>query len=120
VRGWGLCEETPLSVAFAILIVGPWLLSRGALALKLPGILGMLAFGFDYLTSVVGASILAAVSPAVVVPSMLHLKERGYTEVPTMLLAIVVTAPLGLLLIRGLGPRLLTRPETGVEGPATA
>ncbi|MFP4432480.1 MAG: cation:proton antiporter [Spirochaetaceae bacterium] len=177
----------PLPVAFAVLIVGPWLFSRGALALKMPGILGMLLFGigyaalsggmvellpplppeigelsgiikttalivillraglgiqkaslkavgasamrmavipclvetataavgfhlffgFDYLTSVVAASILAAVSPAVVVPSMLHLKERGYTEVPTMVLAgasvddavaiTIFTASIGLL-----------------------
>ena len=157
----------PLSVALAILIIGPWLLSRGASALRLPGILGMLVFGiayaalsggvvgivpalppeisdlsgilkttalivillraglgirkaslealgasairmavipclvetafataafvvlfdFDYLTALLGASILAAVSPAVVVPSMLHLKERGYTAVPTLVLA---------------------------------
>lgn len=38
----------PLSVAFAILIVGPWLMSRGALTLKLPGILGMPLFGVGY------------------------------------------------------------------------
>lgn len=45
---------------------------------------------FDMLTSALTASLLAAVSPAVVVPSMLNLKEEGYgeeKEVPTLVLA---------------------------------
>ncbi len=45
---------------------------------------------FDLLTSVLTATLLAAVSPAVVVPSMLNLKESGYgekREVPTLVLA---------------------------------
>jgi NhaP-type Na+/H+ or K+/H+ antiporter len=177
----------PLAVAFAIIIIGPWLFGRASTAVRLPAILGMLVFGiayaalsggvvdllpplpgeidgisglmkstalivillraglgirkaslsavgasafrmavipclaetataalgflwlfgFDPLTAVVGASILAAVSPAVVVPSMLHLKERGYTEVPTLVLAgasvddavaiTIFTASVGLL-----------------------
>lgn len=44
-------------------------------------------FGFDWLAALVGGSILSAVSPAVVVPSMLDLKERGYHDVPTLVLA---------------------------------
>lgn len=45
---------------------------------------------FDLLTSALTASLLSAVSPAVVVPSMLNLKEAGYgekREVPTLVLA---------------------------------
>lgn len=45
---------------------------------------------FDILTSALTASLLSAVSPAVVVPSMLNLKEAGYgekKEVPTLVLA---------------------------------
>jgi NhaP-type Na+/H+ or K+/H+ antiporter len=44
-------------------------------------------FDFDLMTALVGGSILAAVSPAVVVPSMLMLKEQGYGAVPTLVLA---------------------------------
>ncbi|MGL1892310.1 MAG: cation:proton antiporter [Spirochaetaceae bacterium] len=45
---------------------------------------------FDLLTSALTATLLSAVSPAVVVPSMLNLKEAGYgekREVPTLVLA---------------------------------
>ena len=45
---------------------------------------------FDWLVAGLAASLLAAVSPAVVVPSMLGLMDRGYgkdKEVPTMVLA---------------------------------
>lgn len=45
---------------------------------------------FDLLTSALTGALLAAVSPAVVVPSMLNLKEAGYgakREVPTLVLA---------------------------------
>ncbi|TVQ23416.1 MAG: peptidase [Spirochaetaceae bacterium] len=177
----------PITIAFAIIIIGPWLFGRASKAFRLPAILGMLLFGiayaalsggvtdllpplpgeidaisgflkstalivillraglgirkaslqavgasafrmaiipclaetavatlafywffgFDPLTALVGASILAAVSPAVVVPSMLDLKERGYTEVPTLVLAgasiddavaiTIFTASVGLL-----------------------
>ncbi|MFW6260054.1 MAG: cation:proton antiporter [Spirochaetota bacterium] len=156
-----------LSVAFAVLIIGPWLFGRASRMARLPSILGMLLFGllwaalsgdvvsfvpevpteveaiapfikttalivillraglgirtanlqavggsairmavipclletaattvafhwlfgFDWLTALVGGSILSAVSPAVVVPSMLDLKERGYHDVPTLVLA---------------------------------
>lgn len=156
-----------LTLAFALIILGPWLFGRGARAVRLPAILGMLVFGIAYgalsggvldlfpampaeidaisgflkttalivillraglgirkkvlagvgpsairmalipclletaaaalafvlffgfapLEAVAGASILAAVSPAVVVPSMLELKDRGYTAVPTLVLA---------------------------------
>ncbi len=47
-------------------------------------------FGFDYIISGLTAFLLAAVSPAVVVPSMLELKSRGLgekNEVPTIVLA---------------------------------
>ena len=67
----------------------------------------VLFFGFDPMTALLAASILAAVSPAVVVPSMLDLKERGYTAAPTLVLAgasvddavaiTIFTATLGLL-----------------------
>jgi NhaP-type Na+/H+ or K+/H+ antiporter len=177
----------PLTVAFAIIIIGPWLFGRASKAARLPAILGMLVFGvayaalsggfadwlpplpgeidaissflkstalivillraglgirkaslqavgasafrmavipclaetttaafgfvwlfgFDPLTAIAGASILAAVSPAVVVPSMLDLKEQGYTQVPTLVLAgasvddavaiTIFTASVGLL-----------------------
>ena len=49
-----------------------------------------LAFALPWLSCATAAALLAAVSPAVVVPSMLDLKERGYgarNEVPTILLA---------------------------------
>lgn len=45
---------------------------------------------FDIITSALTASLLSAVSPAVVVPSMLNLKEAGYggkKDVPTLVLA---------------------------------
>lgn len=45
---------------------------------------------FNWLTSALAATVLSAVSPAVVVPSMLRLKECGYgrqNDVPTMVLA---------------------------------
>lgn len=45
---------------------------------------------FDLLTSALTATLLSAVSPAVVVPSMLNLKDAGYgqkKEVPTLVLA---------------------------------
>ncbi|TVQ21593.1 MAG: peptidase [Spirochaetaceae bacterium] len=156
-----------VAFSFAVVVIGAWTLSRGARALGLPAILGMLLFGvtyaalsgpllpplaeeigaisgfltttalivillraglgirmrglraiggsairmafipclletgfataafivlfgFDPLTALIGASILAAVSPAVVVPSMLDLKERGIgteKDVPTLILA---------------------------------
>ncbi|MFW5850527.1 MAG: cation:proton antiporter [Spirochaetota bacterium] len=156
-----------LTIAFALIVIGPWLLGRGTQALRLPSILGMLIFGILYaalsgdvvrlvpplpsqieelsgfikttalivillraglgirkaslravggsairmaiipclietvaatfafvwlfdlpaISALVGGSILAAVSPAVVVPSMLDLKQRGYHEVPTLVLA---------------------------------
>jgi hypothetical protein len=38
----------PLAVAFAILILGPWLFGRATAAMKLPAILGMLLFGVAY------------------------------------------------------------------------
>ena len=47
-------------------------------------------FGFDYIIAGLTAFMLAAVSPAVVVPSMLELKSEGYgrkNEVPTVILA---------------------------------
>jgi len=46
--------------------------------------------GFDYIVAGICAFLIAAVSPAVVVPSMLDLKERGFgqkNDVPTMILA---------------------------------
>jgi len=46
--------------------------------------------GFEYAVAGVCAFLIAAVSPAVVVPSMLDLKERGYgkkNDIPTMILA---------------------------------
>lgn len=46
--------------------------------------------GFDFAVAGVAAFLLAAVSPAVVVPSMLDLKERGFgkkNDIPTMILA---------------------------------
>jgi solute carrier family 9B (sodium/hydrogen exchanger), member 1/2 len=49
-----------------------------------------LIVGFDYVVAGVCAFLIAAVSPAVVVPSMLDLKERGFgkkNDVPTMILA---------------------------------
>lgn len=47
-------------------------------------------FGFDWYVSGLTAFMIAAVSPAVIVPSMLDLKERGYgekNEVPSIVLA---------------------------------
>lgn len=49
-----------------------------------------LLVGFDYAVAGVCAFLIAAVSPAVVVPSMLDLKERGFgnkNDIPTMILA---------------------------------
>jgi NhaP-type Na+/H+ or K+/H+ antiporter len=63
-----------------------------------PGVLEGLAltpmvwwvFGFEWPVAAMTAFMIAAVSPAVVVPSMLHLKDHGYgkrNEVPTIVLA---------------------------------
>ncbi|MFW6363998.1 MAG: cation:proton antiporter [Spirochaeta sp.] len=49
-----------------------------------------LVFGLEWMTAGMAAWMLSAVSPAVVVPSMLELKERGFgerNEIPTMVLA---------------------------------
>lgn len=46
--------------------------------------------GFDLLTAMLPAFMISAVSPAVIIPSMLNLKEKGYgkaKEVPTIVLA---------------------------------
>lgn len=47
-------------------------------------------FGFDWVTAGLTGFMLAAVSPAIIVPSMLKLKDQGYAsknEVPTIVLA---------------------------------
>ncbi|MDA3899245.1 MAG: cation:proton antiporter [Spirochaetes bacterium] len=44
-------------------------------------------FGFSWSVSGLTAFMLAAVSPAVVIPSMLELKDRGHSEVPTIIMA---------------------------------
>lgn len=47
-------------------------------------------FDFDWVIAGLAGFMLAAVSPAVIVPSMLHLKDKGYgrkNEVPTIVLA---------------------------------
>lgn len=160
-------RQMQLTVAFAIILIGPWLLGRASRAVGLPSILGMLLFGVlwaslsggvvdwlprvpaeidavsglattvalivillraglgiqksvlarvgpsalrmgflpclietvaataafvwilevDLLTGLLGGSILAAVSPAVVVPSMLELRGRGLERMPTLVLA---------------------------------
>lgn len=86
---------------------------------------------FDILTAALTASLLAAVSPAVVVPSMLNLKEAGYgqkREVPTLVLAgaslddifaiTLFTLFIGLLSgeSSGLGVTLLSIPISIVGG----
>ncbi len=181
----------PLTVGFAIIIIGPWIAGRATKAVGLPSILGMLLFGvayaalsgrgvgwlpplpsqidmvsgflktaaliiillraglgirkkvlagvgastirmaivpclletvaatlafrwlfgFDTVTALLGASILAAVSPAVVVPSMLDLKQQGYDRMPTLILAgasvddavaiTIFTATLGIAISGG-------------------
>lgn len=53
-------------------------------------VLMYLLFRFDWPTAGLTGFMLAAVSPAVIVPSMLHLKDQGYgrkNEVPTIVLA---------------------------------
>ena len=44
-------------------------------------------FGFDWYISGLTAFMLAAVSPAVIVPSMLDLKQKGHNDVPTIIMA---------------------------------
>ena len=44
-------------------------------------------FGFNWAVSGLTGFMLAAVSPAVVVPSMLDLKEKGHDEIPTMIIS---------------------------------
>ncbi|MDL2228980.1 cation:proton antiporter, partial [Treponema sp. OttesenSCG-928-L16] len=46
-----------------------------------------LFFGFSWAAAGLTGFMLAAVSPAVVVPSMLDLKEQGHDEVPTLIIA---------------------------------
>jgi len=86
---------------------------------------------FDFLTSALTASLLSAVSPAVVVPSMLNLKDAGFgkkREVPTLVLAgaslddvfaiTLFTLFLGLLTGEGsgLGSTLLSIPISIIGG----
>ncbi|MGN1405401.1 MAG: cation:proton antiporter [Erysipelotrichaceae bacterium] len=44
-------------------------------------------FNISYLEAAILGSVLAAVSPAVIVPRMLKLKEEGYRDIPEMILA---------------------------------
>lgn len=63
----------------------PCMIEGGALM-----VLFHLIFGFSWPVAGLTAFMLAAVSPAVIVPSMLHLKDEGYgrqNEVPTIILA---------------------------------
>lgn len=79
-------------------------------------------FSLPWITSAVGAFIIAAVSPAVVVPSMLALKEEGHgkvNEVPTLILAgasvddVVAITFFSLFLMMAI-------PGGGVEGVAAS
>jgi solute carrier family 9B (sodium/hydrogen exchanger), member 1/2 len=85
--GLGIRKETLMKVGRAALpmAVIPCLAEAAVLTLGYRYI-----FGLPMLVSALGAFMLAAVSPAVVVPSMLDLKERGFgrkNEVPTIVLA---------------------------------
>jgi len=85
--GLGIHRETLRRVGRTAMLMAfvPCLFEGGALLL-----LFRFVFDFSWSAAGMGAFVLAAVSPAVVVPSMLHFKEQGYgkaREVPTMILA---------------------------------
>ena len=68
-----------------LMAVVPCLLEGGVLLLLFRSV-----FGFDWYVAGLTAFMIAAVSPAVIVPSMLDLKDRGYgekNEVPSIVLA---------------------------------
>ena len=68
-----------------LMAVVPCLFEGGVLILLFRSV-----FGFDWQAAGLAAFMIAAVSPAVIVPSMLDLKERGYgekNEVPSIVLA---------------------------------
>ena len=50
-------------------------------------IIGPVLFNISYIEAAILGTVLAAVSPAVIVPRMLKLKEEGYRDIPEMILA---------------------------------
>ena len=50
-------------------------------------IIGPVLFNISYIEAAILGTVLAAVSPAVIVPRMLKLKEEGYKDIPEMILA---------------------------------
>lgn len=50
-------------------------------------LIGPLMFNITHLEAAILGTVLAAVSPAVIVPRMLKLKEEGYRDIPEMILA---------------------------------
>lgn len=85
--GLGLSKATLQKAGITALLMAfvPCIFEGSALTL-----LFRILFGFSWSVSGLTAFMLAAVSPAVIVPSMLDLKERGFgkkNEVPTIVLA---------------------------------
>lgn len=85
--GLGISKATLQKVGITAILMSfiPCLLEGGVLTLLFHRL-----FGFDWVVSGLTSFMLAAVSPAVIVPTMLDLKERGYgkkNEVPTVVLA---------------------------------
>lgn len=112
--GLGLRRQTlhrigPTALAMAIL---PCLLEGITLTLAL-----RLIFGFEWAISAMGAFMLAAVSPAVVVPAMLHLSESGYgkrNEVPTLILAGASVDDVLAITLFAIFTRMATAESVGV------
>ncbi|MBN2653470.1 MAG: cation:proton antiporter [Spirochaetales bacterium] len=85
--GLGIKKQTLKKVGLPALLMAfiPCLFEAGSLTIALH-----LLFKFDWIISAMTAFILSAVSPAVVVPSMLEFKEKNLGEkndVPTLILA---------------------------------
>ncbi|MFO7730115.1 MAG: cation:proton antiporter [Spirochaetia bacterium] len=85
--GLGIYKSTLIKVGRAAIPMAflPCLLEAGVLTVVYHAL-----FSLPWITSALGAFMLAAVSPAVVVPSMLDFKEQGLgrrNEVPTIILA---------------------------------
>jgi len=85
--GLGISKRTLQKASLTAILMGfcPCIIEAAALTFAFHYV-----FGFDYIISALTAFLLSAVSPAVVVPSMLELKDEGYGHkkaVPTVVLA---------------------------------
>ncbi len=85
--GLGISKETLKKASLTAILMGfcPFIMEAAVLTFAF-----RFMFEFDYITSALTAFLLSAVSPAVVVPSMLELRDKGYGHkkaIPTVVLA---------------------------------